>query len=109
MYIAMNRFKIAPGYEDGFERMWRDRETYLHEVPGFERFNLLRGPSSAEYTLYASHTIWKSSDAFEAWTRSEAFRKGHAQKSAPKGTYLGHPDLELFESVLETLPVAQDA
>lgn len=100
MFIAMNRFKIARGYEDGFEKLWRERETYLEDVPGFERFNLLRGPSTDEYTLYASHTIWESSEAFEGWTRSEAFRKGHAQASAPKGTYLGHPNLELFESVL---------
>ncbi|MCE2425067.1 MAG: antibiotic biosynthesis monooxygenase [Pseudomonadales bacterium] len=46
------------------------------------------------------HTIWESSAAFEAWTQSEHFRKAHAQRSAPKGTYLGHPDLELFEAVV---------
>ena len=40
MFIAMNRFKIAPGFEDGFEKVWRERDTYLSEVPGFQSFAL---------------------------------------------------------------------
>ena len=100
MFVAMNRFKIAPGFEDGFEKVWRERDSYLSEVPGFKAFNLLKGPETDEYVLYASHSVWESRAAFDAWTESESFRKAHAQASAPKGTYLGHPDLELFESVL---------
>ena len=53
-----------------------------------------------DYTLYASHTVWESREAFEDWTQSESFKKAHAQAKAPKGTYLGHPNLELFEAVL---------
>ena len=100
VFVAMNRFKIAPGFEEGFERVWRERDTYLETVPGFKSFNLLKGPVTDEYVLYASHSVWESRDAFNAWTESDAFRKAHAQASAPKGTYLGHPDLETFESVL---------
>ena len=99
MFIAMNRFKIALGFEDGFERMWRERESYLADVPGFRSFALLKGPEREDHRLYASHTMSESHAAFEAWTRSENFRKAHAQRSAPKGTYLGHPELELFEAV----------
>jgi heme-degrading monooxygenase HmoA len=100
MYLAMNRFRIAPGMEEGFEAVWRERESYLDEVPGFVSFALLKGASDAEHTLYASHSVWESKAAFDAWTESESFRKAHAQASAPKGTYLGHPNLELFERVL---------
>ena len=100
MFIAMNRFKITPGFEEGFEKVWRERDTYLDEVPGFKKFNLLKGPENEEYVLYASHSVWESRAAFEAWTQSEAFSKAHAQASAPKGTYLGHPELETFEAVL---------
>ena len=99
MFIAMNRFKIALGFEDGFERMWRERESYLDDVPGFRSFALLKGPERADHRLYASHTVWESRAAFEAWTRSENFRKAHARRAAAKGTYLGHPQLELFEAV----------
>ena len=101
MFLAMNRFKIAPGFEEGFEKVWRERETYLKEVPGFVSFALLKGATHEDHTLYASHSIWASRAAFDAWTESEHFRKAHAQANAPKGTYLGHPNLELFEAVLQ--------
>lgn len=100
MFIAMNRFKIAPGFEAGFEKLWRERESYLNEVPGFKEFHLLKGPVSDDYALYASHSVWADRAAFEAWTESEHFRKAHAQAKAPQGTYLGHPELELFDAVL---------
>ena len=100
MFIAMNRFKIAPGSEDEFIGVWKNRETYLDTVPGFKEFHLLRGPSTGEYTLFASHSTWESSDAFEAWTRSEAFRKAHASAGGRKDIYLGPPQFEGFEEVL---------
>ena len=100
MYIAMNRFRIAPGREAVFEDIWRRRESYLDAVPGFREFHLLRGPSSAEATLYTSHSTWESRTAFEAWTESDAFRKAHGQARSPAGTVLGHPVFEGFEGVL---------
>lgn len=100
MYIAMNRFRIALGKEDGFEELWRSRDSQLDDVPGFREFHLLKGPSDEEATLYASHTIWESAEAFENWTKSENFRKAHAQARAPEGTYLGHPRFEGFETIL---------
>lgn len=100
MFIAMNRFRINRGFEEGFEQLWRDRKSYLGEVPGFRSFALLRGPAQDDHVVYASHAVWESRDAFDAWTRSAHFRKAHAQRKAPKGTYQGHPNLELFEAVL---------
>jgi len=100
MFIAMNRFRIALGSEQVFEDLWRSRDSYLEEVPGFRTFQLLKGPSDEEAVLYASHTVWESREAFQAWTESEHFRKAHAQARAPKSTYLGHPQFEGFEVVL---------
>ena len=100
MFIAMNRFQIALGFEEGFEKVWRERDSYLEDVPGFQSFALLKGPTHDDHVLYSSHTVWESRAAFDAWTESESFRRAHAQASAPKGTYLGHPNLELFEQVL---------
>ena len=100
MFLAMNRFRIARGAEEGFEKIWRERESFLKDVPGFVSFALLKGGSDDTQSLYASHSVWESRAAFEAWTRSENFRKAHAQANAPKGTYLGPPNLELFEQVV---------
>lgn len=100
MYVAMNRFKISPGREEEFESIWRNRETYLDNVPGFREFHLLRGPRQDDHTLFASHSIWDSRQAFEDWTRSDAFRKAHNQAGTAKGVYLGPPQFEGFEAVL---------
>ena len=100
MFIAMNRFKIIPGCENDFLDIWKNRETYLDDVPGFKEFNLLSGPVTEEYSLFASHSIWESKQAFEDWTKSEAFRKAHANAGDAKPVYLGHPEFEGFEVVL---------
>ncbi|MBV1876291.1 MAG: antibiotic biosynthesis monooxygenase [Pseudomonadales bacterium] len=100
MFIAMNRFKIAKGFEAGFEKLWRERDSYLTDEPGFESFALMKGAEADDHVLYASHTIWADKQAFTAWTESDSFRKAHAQASAPKGTYLSHPNLETFEQVV---------
>ena len=99
MFIAMNRFQVIPGQEAAFEEVWKGRKSYLEEVPGFVSFHLLRGPSAEDHTLFASHTVWESRAQFEAWTRSEAFRKAHANAGGTKPLYAGPPRLELFESV----------
>ena len=100
MYIAMNRFRIAPGHEQDFEDLWRNRDSHLDGVPGFESFRLLKGPRDDTSSLYASHTIWRTEADFRAWTESDAFKAAHAQARAPQGTYLGHPVFEGFEAIL---------
>ena len=70
----MNRFKIAIGRESDFEDIWENRETHLDDVKGFQKFNLLKGSTSEEYTLYTSHSTWDSKSDFENWKKSEAFR-----------------------------------
>tara|TARA_B100001057_G_scaffold128777_1_gene127849 strand:+ start:3717 stop:4022 length:306 start_codon:yes stop_codon:yes gene_type:complete len=99
-FIAMNRFKIVLGKEDDFEHVWRTRETFLDEVDGFIDFNLLRGESNDEYTLYSSHSTWESKDDFIAWTKSESFRKAHKNAGENKPLYIGHPEFEGFKVVL---------
>ena len=101
MYIAMNRFKVFLGQEERFEDIWRSRNSLLDQVDGFIEFNLLRGPSNEEITLYASHTKWKSKLHFESWTKSSAFRTAHKDTSHNKNLYNGHPKFEGFECVLQ--------
>ena len=77
MFIAMNRFKVVPGSQADFEQVWTTRDTHLRDVPGFINFHLLRGPDREDHTLYSSHSVWRRRADFEAWTRSEAFRRAH--------------------------------
>ena len=103
MFIAMNRFKVLKDATKEFENVWFSRESYLHELPGFVAFHLLRGPEREDHILYSSHTIWRSHADFEAWTKSEAFRKAHARAGNinSKPTTLGHPEFEGFHVLQE--------
>ena len=96
----MNRFKIIKGREEDFENVWRNRDTFLANVKGFKKFNLIKGDSKEDYTLYASHSIWDSKEAFWNWTKSEEFRLAHKDAGKHKDLYLGSPDFEGFEKVL---------
>ena len=53
MFIAMNRFKIVLGKEAGFEKIWRERDSRLDDVPGFIKFHLITGNESSDHTLYS--------------------------------------------------------
>jgi heme-degrading monooxygenase HmoA len=97
VFIATNNFKVAKGREEDFETSWRNRRSYLEEVPGFVSFALLKGDNEGEYV---SQTTWESRDAFLAWTRSEAFAAGHRQGSLA-GVLEGPPVVRLYEAVLE--------
>ncbi len=102
MFIAMNRFKVREGHEEEFENVWKNRDSRLTEVPGFETFHLLRGEfdDKSRTTLFASHTVWATKDDFIAWTKSEYFRAAHRNAGGNAGMYDGHPNFEGFEAVL---------
>lgn len=100
MYIAMNRFRVIRGEEETFETLWKTRERHLNTVPGYLEFHLLRGPAHDDHTLYASHTVWESFEAFQAWTKSEQFRQAHARAGSTKPLYLGGPQFEGFQAVI---------
>ncbi len=96
----MNRFRIILGREKEFENIWQSRETHLEKVPGFQKFNLIKGKSTDDYTLYASHSIWDSEEDFIKWTKSDAFRIAHKNAGNNKHLYLGHPEFEGFSKII---------
>ncbi|WP_126974628.1 antibiotic biosynthesis monooxygenase family protein [Frigidibacter oleivorans] len=104
MYLTMNRFRIKPGSEQTFEQVWASRDSRLGEVPGFLGFHLMKGPEKEGYRLYASHTMWDSEQSFLNWTKSEAFRAAPAGAGGHRDIYMGHPELEVFESVQQLQP-----
>ncbi len=99
MYIAMNQFRVQPDKSADFEKAWRERDSYLAEVPGFRQFHLLRGPLTEEgHQLYSSHVTWDDEASFRAWVGSEAFRKAHAGASL-SGMLAGPPRLVCWTAV----------
>ena len=100
MYIAMNRFKIILGRETEFEKIWKERDTHLDDVPGFKKFNLIKGKKKDNHRLYASHSEWNSEQDFVNWTKSDAFRQAHIGAGQHSDIYLGHPEFEGFEVII---------
>ncbi|MBB4346864.1 antibiotic biosynthesis monooxygenase family protein [Aliirhizobium cellulosilyticum] len=102
MYIAMNRFRVVPGFEEAFEAIWRDRQGRLAELPGYIEFHMLKGPKAEDHSLYASHTVWETFEHFKAWTTSEQFRAAHANagNNRSKVEYLSGPHFEGFEVII---------
>ena len=100
MFIAMNHFRVAAGRGSEFERIWRERDSYLNDVPGFVQFHLVRGKDREDGThRYASHVVWDNHKAFLDWTHSEAFRKAHGEKRTPEGLLLAHPNFQGWHAV----------
>ncbi len=100
MFVAMNHFRVTAGRGSEFEQIWRDRDSYLDDVPGFVQFHLVCGKDEEDGThRYASHVVWNSHKAFLDWTHSEAFRKAHAEKRTPEGLLLGHPNFQGWQAV----------
>ena len=100
MYYALNQFRIGAGRGGEFEERWRNRDSFLDEVPGYVAFHLVKGPDDDEGNhLYASFTTWESKQAFTAWTESKAFAKAHAQGKTAPGVVLGPPRFQGWETV----------
>ena len=100
MYIAMNHFRVKPDSCMDFERAWRERQSYLQDVPGFQGFHLLRGPLEEGAQLYASHTVWTDQASFAAWTESDAFRKAHSQGGKTVLYLMGPPRFVGWQAVV---------
>jgi len=103
MYIVMNRIDVSPEYAEAFEERFRSRARAVDEMPGFIR-NLVLRPQRPE-DPYIVLTMWRSREDFEAWTRSDAFQRGHARSgSLPSEAFRGPSKLEQYEVVLDSEP-----
>ena len=98
MIVVANRISVAEGYEEEFEKRFRNREGFVGKSSGFNRYELLR-PSKAD--AYVVKTYWEDMASFEAWTRSEAFKEAHADLP-PKEMFAGPSALEIHEVLYTT-------
>ncbi len=96
MFIVMNRFKVTPGREQDFVEAFTGRAKAIDGVPGFLGLDVLKPVGEG---AFISMSRWASEADFVAWTKSEAFAKGHAKRHP--GMFAGHPVLEQYE-VFET-------
>lgn len=92
MIVVMNRIPVAEGREADFEKTFMERDRAVDVMPGFVDMQVLR---PAEGRTYVVLTRWKSREAFDQWTQSEAFRAAHRKQSP--GLAENRPTLEIYE------------
>ena len=101
MVAVANRIFVAPEYAEPFEERFRARAGLVDGMPGFIS-NLVLRPTD-EGDPYIVLTFWQSHDDFEAWTKSDAFIKGHARSGTlPREAFSGPNKLEIHEVILDS-------
>lgn len=101
MITVANRIYVNPEYADAFEERFRQRAGLVDEMDGFISNKVLRPVNDGD--PYVVLTFWASHEAFEEWTQSEAFRKGHAQSGTlPKEAFSGKNKLEIHEVIQDS-------
>ncbi len=103
MIVVMNRIPVREEYRDVFENRFRNRTREVDRFPGFIR-NLVLRPATEENPYYIVMTFWESREAFEAWTRSEAFERAHqrARSETRPEWFAGRNVFEMYEVILDT-------
>jgi heme-degrading monooxygenase HmoA len=101
MFVVMNRISVNTDYATVFEERFRNRAAEVDSMPGFVRTVVLR-PASPD-DPYVVMTTWESKQAFEAWTQSDAFRRGHARSGTlPAEAFRGPSRVEMFEAFVDS-------
>ncbi len=93
--VVANRIPIAKGWEEEFEKRWRNRKWSITELPGFIRNEILR-PIRGDH--YIVKTYWESMEDFQRWTKSKAFEEAH-KDSPPSEAFAGENSLEIHEVI----------
>ncbi len=102
MFIAMNSFQVKGDQADAFEKVWRERESFLSEFSGFMEFKLLRSkPSDEGAVTFVSHSTWLHEAAFQEWVNSDHMKKAHSGASKTRDMVLGPPKFQGFEVVMD--------
>jgi heme-degrading monooxygenase HmoA len=96
--VKINAIEVEPGRGAVLEERFAKRAAEVEQMPGFRGFELLR-PTEGE-TRYFVYTRWESEEHFQAWVRSPAFTRGHAQATAGTGGPVAtHSSLLSFDVV----------
>jgi heme oxygenase (mycobilin-producing) len=93
-FVAINVLSVPPERREMLEQRFARRAGEVDKTPGFQAFELLRPVAGEE--RYFVYTRWDSQEAFETWTRSQAFEHGHAQHNA-QGPAASGSELLTFE------------
>lgn len=93
-FVAINTLMVPPQMRETLEQRFAARAGEVDRMDGFQAFELLRPVEGQD--RYLVYTRWDNREAFEAWTSSQQFEKGHAQHEG-KGPAATDSELWTFE------------
>jgi heme-degrading monooxygenase HmoA len=80
MFVAINYITCNENYRGRFEALMTSRAGAIDSMDGFKRMHVLRPKDLQKSYLIVSE--WESEEAFQAWTKSDAFAQGHRRAFA---------------------------
>ncbi|TMI17263.1 antibiotic biosynthesis monooxygenase [Candidatus Bathyarchaeota archaeon] len=100
--VVSNRISVAKGWEENFEKRWKERKWHIAQSPGFIKTEVLRPMKGDHYVVM---TYWRSKEDFDKRTESQAFMEAHAN-TPPKEAFTAPSKLELHEIIAESPTMA---
>ena len=83
--VRINAITVPAERADELVERFANRAGEVAKMPGFEAFELLR-PTDGRDVFYV-YTRWRSTEDFERWLNSPAFRHGHRADAAERGSH----------------------
>lgn len=98
-FVLMNTFYVASEKAEQFEQRCRRPSQHMHDVPGLEDFQLMRGQADNGTIAYVASSTWSSKQAMEAWRQSDAYRQLLTVTRLPASMLCRRPERACFEVV----------
>jgi len=100
VFVTMSRIPVREDHWTDVEERLRNRLGLVDLAPGFVRNIVLRPAGGTDAHIVM--TLWENREAFETWTKSDAFIQAHYRGNQAKEAFKGPGTLEVFEAVTDS-------
>lgn len=104
MIIVTNTSKIT---KDNGERLINrfDKIGKVEEFAGFLGLEVLLTNNLSDYDEVTVSTRWESKQAFDAWTKSDAFRESHSKDRGGRPEYIISNKIDFYDVKIIRNPI----
>jgi heme oxygenase (staphylobilin-producing) len=102
MYIVTNTIRVKNGFGDELTARFKETKA-IQQFEGFVRLELWRTEGLIEFEELKVCTTWENKESFEAWFKSDSFKKAHSGKKGKSDNVLGS-EVHKYEVVVEHSP-----
>ena len=102
MIAIFNSLPVKEGVADEIVDRFAESRGNVQGFPGFVSMEVLKSDAEDEVLVV---TRWRDRESFEAWVRSDEFRRAHGRGGAG-GLLTGHPRMSSYSVAVERAPEA---